>query len=264
MPITIEELKGRGGTDKNLTRKYLVSGTADEAEVLNTLLDTVPKYLAGMPFQGFGIKEDDDLDQTYFCEANYGFDEKKEPEEDAVEYRFNYQAPSFQVYQSLQTINSYAASGSAEDFKGAINVVTDGNKMRVEGFSLSPPPVTFSLIYYPANGTISPTYQLLIESLVGKVNSTTFKGRSAGSLMLAMAQGGARNNAGWSLELGFSYSPNLTNIPVGDITVGTKDGMDLLWAFYTDKPGTKLNLKVPKFAYVERIFYRDDFNKLAI
>ena len=32
MPITIEELKGRGGTDKNLTRKYLVSGTADEAD----------------------------------------------------------------------------------------------------------------------------------------------------------------------------------------------------------------------------------------
>ena len=264
MAVDVEELKGRGGTDKSLKRSYLVTGTSDEAAVLDAIYDEAPGRIADLPLEGIWISEDKDLTDTYWAEATYGITDKDDPAEDSVEYRFSYQAPSYQITQSLETIASYAATGTAEDFKGAINVVSDGNKRRVEGFNLAPPPVTFTLAYFPANGTVSTAYQLLLEGLVGKVNSTTYKGRAAGSLMLAAANGGARNNAGWSIDFGFAYIPNLTSIPVGDITVSAKDGMDLLWAYYADEPGDNIIAKRPKYAYVERVFYRADFNVLGL
>jgi hypothetical protein len=266
MSIAIEEMKGRGGTDKSLTRKYKISGTYDEAEVLEAINETAPLKLANLPLQGISIREDDDLDLTYWAEANYGQSSRDEPEQDAVEYSFSYQAPSVHIYQSLQTIGSYAVSGTAANHFGSINVVTEGGRQRVEGHFLTPLPVTFTLAYYPANATITPAYQLLVEGLVGKVNSTTFKGRPAGSLLLAACHGGARNNDGWSIEFGFSYLPNLTSIPVGEITVASKEGMDLLWIEYetsTDEAAKQM-IQKPRHAYVERVFYRDDFNKLGI
>lgn len=264
MPVAVIELRGRGGTDKALSRKYRVTGTEDEGEVLEAIYDTAETYIAGLPLQGIALDEDVEKLGEWDCVASYGSNHKEEQEEDAVEYRFSYQAPSVQIYQSLQTIGSYAASGTAANFLGAINVVSDGKSKKVEGFNLAPPPVTFTLAYYPANLTVSPAYQILVESLVGKVNSSAFKGRPAGSVLLSSVQGGARNNAGWSIEYGFSYLPNLTSIPVGGITVASKDGMDLLWAFYDDDEGDTELIKVPKYAYVERIFYRADLNALAI
>ena len=63
--------------------------------------------------------------------------------------------------------------------------------------------------------------------------------------------------------------PNRTSIPCGDITVPSKDGMDLLWCFYEigkddAATGNKGLIKKPQFAYVERIFYRGNFASLGI
>lgn len=264
MPVTCIELKGRGGSDRELSRKYEVTGTSDEADVLDAVLETAPSEIADLPLQGITIEETEDLDQHYFATASYGKDKKDEPEEDAVEYEFNFQAPSAQIYQSLQTIGSYAVSGPAEDFSGCINVVNDGGKMRVEGFNIAPPPVTFTLRYFPAEGSISTAYQTTVENLTGLVNSSSFKGKPAGSLMLSQVAGGARNNAGWNIAFGFSYIQNRTSVAVGDITVPSKDGMDLLWCYYGDEQGSKQLIKKPRFAYVERIFYRGNFGALGI
>jgi hypothetical protein len=268
---TIIELRGRGGTDKALARKYEITGATDEADALDALVDFVPTSLATLPLQGFSIEEivDSKDNDHYFATAHYGTAQKDDPEEDAVEYEFNFQAPSAHIYQSLQTISKTAASGTARDFKGAINVVNDGGKLRVEGYNVAPPPVTFNLRYYPANGSITSFYQTTVENLVGLVNSTSFKGRPAGSLMLVQASGGARNNAGWNIGFGFAYIQNRTSLVVGDITVPSKDGMDLLWAYYEDEKDAAATgniglIKKPKFAYVERIFYRGNFNALGI
>lgn len=268
MAITIEEVRGRGGTNKALSRKYNVYGTSSEEDVLDAVYATAPASIAGLPIQGISLDEDEDVPEFYECVASYGSKQKDEPEVDAVEYRFSYQAPSVQIYQSLQTIYATSVPGGfgPPQFHGAINVVNDGSKQKVEGYNLAPPPTTFTLIYYPANATISTGYQTTVENLVGKVNSTTFKGRPAGSLMLTSVQGGARNNAGWSLELGFAYVANATDIPVGEMTIPSKDGMDLLWVFYgvDEDSSAKQLVQKPFAAYVERVFYRADLNALGI
>src|SRR5690606_15610003 len=105
------------------------------------------------------------------------------------------------------------------------------------------------------------------ESLVGKLNSTEFRCRAAGSVMLARSQGG-RQGGGRTIEFGFAYIPNDTNIPVGDITVSAKDGFDLLWAYYASEEDAaaadKGLVKRPLYAYVERVYPRADLTALSL
>lgn len=267
MATGFEIMGSKGGTLNELRKRYFVENATDEQDVLDWVIAYSPSTLQGLGRSGFTFDENEEIEDAYEVEVRYGGNEPPAREIDSVEYSFNFTAASAQIYQSLSTISSTrAGGGTAPDFDGAINVVEDAGGQRVEGLQLPVPSETFSLTYRPANATITPAYQDLVESMVGLVNSTPFKGRPAGSLMLVRAQGGATNNAGWSISFGFGFIANRTSVPVGGITVPSKDGLDLLWAYYeSDTDATAKSLiKKPLAAYVERVFYRTDFNALGI
>lgn len=262
-----ERGNSRGGTNKSLARQYFVEGSSDEAEIIAAVESESPGILAGLVRSGVTIRELEDSSEIgKLWEATATYSEAPAQAEDSVEFEFDFQAPSARIMQSLSTISSTALSGTAPDFDGAINVINDGGKMRVEGFEISPPPVTFRLTFAPADGVVTPSYLTVVENLCGLVNSASYKGRAAGSLLLAQVNGGNSNNRKGRISFGFSYIQNRTSVPVGGITVASKDGMDLLWAYYGDaKDDTaKQLIKTPIAAYVERIWYRGDFAALGI
>jgi len=268
MAVTVQETtNSRGGSDEALSREYDVFGTEDEVTALTAAINAAPSALGSLKYSGTSIEEinrDDQRGGHYRCKVNFATGQNVTPEPDQSEFRFSFQAPSAQIYQSLATINSYGTD--PPDFDGCINVVNDGGKRRVEGFNLAPPPETFFYKYYPAPAMLTSSYFLTVESLVGQVNSVAFKGRPAGSLMLVRSSGGYTAGQVAPIEFGFSYVANATNIPIGgSITATTKDGHDLLWPYYADdKDDTaKTLIKKPVAAYVERIRYRDDFSKLG-
>lgn len=276
MPITVDEHPdSRGGSDTHLSRKYNVFGTQDEAAVIAAVLAHAPVAIGSLLHKTVSLEEINSEDPSggyYHATVEYTeptpADKANNPENaGTVDYEFNFQAPSVQIYQSLATIDAEViGDGTAPNFRGAINVVNDGGKLRVEGFNLAPPPETFTLTFYDEHGNIDDTFKDKVESMVGKVNSTSFKGRPAGSLMLIRARGGGPFGILTTLELGFAYIENRDDIPVGDLTIGHKDGMDLLWAYYVDDADhdAKCLIKKPISAYVERIWYRADFNELGI
>lgn len=269
-----EEIMGsRGGSNSSLARKYRVSVTGSstpEADVLDWVNTNAPGTLAAMELTGITLEEDPELEDEYTAEAQYGLPEltgPPVPESGTMEYRVNFQAQGFHAYQSLASIAAYSVGGGfgPPDFKGAINMVTDAGKLRCEGLEVQPPSETFTLAYYPVNATVTEAYQNIIEGLCGKVNNGTFRGKAAGSLMLVRCSGGVRTGDDWSLEFGFGYVPNQTSIPVGDeITVTSKDGLDLLWPFYGEKIDDDRLVKQPFAAYVERVWYRGDFSTLSL
>lgn len=267
--VATEIENSRTGTEESFSRKYLVTGSNDEADVIAAIKAAAPTSIGGIGRSGVGYEETDDYLGYFEGTATYSVITSGTPkqfETGSSEYRFNFVAPSAHIYQSLETISSTARSGeTAPDFEGAINVVSDNGKLRVEGIQLSPPPETFTYVFYPANSVISSAYQSIVENLCGLANNNTFRGRPAGSMMLTRCVGGARNNEDWSIEFGFGYTQNRDSIPVGPITVPHKDGMDLLWAFYEDSDDAEASqlIKRPKAAYVERVFYRGDFNVLG-
>lgn len=259
------EIMGRRASDQDVGRTYIVHECANELEAATWVESHAPIVLLGQKRSGYTLREHDELLNSFIAEVSYGQGEK--PEEDAVEYRFNFQAQSAHIYQSLATIGAWKdGSGDPPNFHGAINVVNDGGAQRVEGVSLPIPPETFTLSYFPAASAITPSYQMLVESMVGLVNSVPYRGRPAGSLMLVRAQGGARTGGPWQLDLGWGFIANRSSIPVGDITIPAKDGLDLMWPFYEDGVDDDANalIKKPIAAYVERVFYRADPNVLGV
>jgi hypothetical protein len=280
MAASGEELIPRpGGGFKSLSRKYVVDvdpgSSTPEADVFAWVLANAPATITGLVLNDVWIEESGEIKDQWDATAQYGETELQStpPASGAMEYRFNFQAQGGHFYQSLETVLFCTGDGcsadptevDAEDFHGAINVVNDGGKNRCEGQQIDPPAETFTLAYYPVNAVVDAAYQTLVEGMCGCVNDDEFRGKPAGSLMLVRVSGGVRTNDDWSIEFGFAYIPNDTEIPVGpNITVDEKEGMDLLWAYYKPVKGDKELIKRPKAAYVERVWRRADFSLLGL
>lgn len=275
MALSIEEIVGsRSGNSTASQRKYIVREATDEADIV-AMVATLPAELAGLPYTDFDYEEmegDDTYATTsYEVTVKYGQVDVSPPQAIGTsEFRFNFQAPSAHIYQSLSTISvtedSTLLPFGCTDFGGAINVVWDDGKQRVEGFNLQPPAEVFSSSYADVPAIITTTYLNTVKSLCGKVNSTTFAGHAAGEIMLCRAQG-AKKNGVWNLDFGFAYVANATDIPVGDnITVAAKDGLDLLWVYYGPSADdtTKQLIRKPWAAIVSRVFERADLNDLDL
>lgn len=263
MAVTVFETgDSRGGSSRNWDREYYAYGSSDEGEIVAAVLSFGPSNVTGLLVRDYDAKEIDDSLTLWKVTLKYGTGENFPPDVDSWDYKFSFQAPSAQIYQSLSTIS--AVGTDPEDFKGAINVVVDGGKQRVEGFNLAPPAEVFTIGYYPAASGFSTSYQNTIRGLVGKVANATYKGCPAGSIMLSRASGGMKSSEQASLEFGFAFVENQTSIPVGDLTVPAKDGFDLLWPYYDDSVGGSELIKTPRWAYVERIWYRADLNALGV
>lgn len=262
---------GRSLTNDRISHQYVVENAADEGDVL-TFVGSLPDTIGGMPFSDFTAEESEDIDGMFDLTVNWGTSQNQNQSQaiNTVEYQFSFQAPSAHIYQSLETIASYrdttAYPNAAPNFHGAINVIQDGGTNRVEGIQLPTPAETFKLTYVVNNDAVSGEYQLLVQNLCGKVNSQTFRGLPAGSLMLVRCDGGRSSSGVWTVTYGFGYSPNKTNISVGNFVVAAKDGWDLLWALYRTGKDTTANasVKKPVAAYVERVYERDDFNTLGL
>lgn len=265
-----EKTGSRKGNSTRIQRTYHGHDCTDEQDVADYVA-TLPATIAGLPYSDFDYEEREELDGAYVVTVTWGQKETSTQQNSAGEasYRFNYQAPSAQIRQSLSTINSYEDSTllpfGPPDFGGAINVVNDGGKLRVEGFNVQPPPEVFTIPYTDVPAVITPTYQATVRGLCGKVNSVSYYGYAAGEIMLVRAQGEKKGGL-WNLEFGFSYLPNETGLAMGDISSIAKDGHDLLWVFYAPASDAtaKEVIKKPAAVYIERIFKRADLNDLNL
>lgn len=274
-----ERLPSRGGNLSSLRRRYIVdasSSSEPENYVLDWILANSPDEIGGLFRGDMSLEEMDGLADHYEAEVSYGLISRAPPAATGTkEFRFNFQAQGAHIYQSLETIlyctdlgcNANPSTVKARNFKGALNVVSDGGKPRVEGFQIEPPAETFTLAFFPENTVVSAAYQLKVGDICGTVNESSYFGYPAGSLMLVRCTGGIRTGEDWSIDFGFAYIPNDTEIPVGDsIIVDAKDGHDLLWAYYGEEVDGDADalVKQPKAAYVERVWRRSNFSELLL
>lgn len=273
MATWIERTGSRKITSSQATRRYYGTDVLDEQEVADYVL-SLPVTIAGMPFSDFEASESDEAEGDYELSVTWGQPDSgggdtSTPAVGESGYRFNYQAPSAHIMQSLATINAYEyfwdLPNGPPDFNGAINVVDDEGKLRVEGFNLQPPPEVFTIPYTDVDDVITSAYQTTVRGLCGKVNNATFYGAAAGEIMLVRAQGERRGGL-WNLEFGFAYVPNVTGFVVGDITDIDKDGLDLMWVYYgaAKDAAAKELVRRPIAVYIERVFERADLNDLNL
>lgn len=172
---------------------------------------------------------------------------------------FNYDSSggTQHITQSLATVNKYAATGSAPDYKGAIGF--DGEN--VAGVDIVVPVFTYTETVYLTDAQLnSPLYY----ALTGSVNSDTFQGNPPGSVLFYGATAQEREDGLWEAQFKFGVSANKTGLAVGPITGITKAGWDYLWIYYGKSVNANQKIKVPLYAYVEQVYPRAALSSLGI
>lgn len=251
------------GDSYNRTLKYIVrgSGSDDDTDALDWAEANAPTTYDALPRQlPMTIKPLSDALKIWEIEVKYGSREKTPPVSGTanVEYTFDFSTQGVNVKQSISTIASYAASGTAPDFKQSINVSSDGT---VEGVDIEAPVASFAYTLTDAAAVFSSAYRDACEELVGKVNSTTFFGRAAGEVLCTGISGRVSNAGDSSITFRFARSENKTGIVIGDITGIAKKGWELLWVHFghAEDSTAKRIVKRPVAAYVEKVYDTADF-----
>jgi len=186
--------------------------------------------------------------------------------------RFNFDTTGGKqtITHSISTQGSYAAgSSSIPDFGGAINVEED----KVRGVELDVRQFSFSVTYRKAGSDFTTTLLSNLYYATGTMNSdaVTIVASSGatltfqpGELLCHGATGEPQSNNEWEYTVRFTASPNVTALPIDDITVTTKLGHDYLWVYYTNQVDAATGLTLPKArsAYVERVYAATAMNSL--
>jgi hypothetical protein len=88
------------------------------------------------------------------------------------------------------------------------------------------------------------------------VTTCPFKANIAAGELLFLGADGVQPEPGgnWEITYRFSYSPNLTNQTIGDITGIAKKGWEYLWVRFQDDESNSTPIKEPASAHVERVY----------
>ena len=266
--ILQEKFTGRKLSGTGAERKFIVSAATDEADALTKLLTT------DSTFNGFPrIDNECDVEEVIPGDLYLGTVVYRTPsysDMKPADFRFSFDISGQQqhITHSLSTIFKAAASGETlVDYDGVIGVDETGN---VNGTDIYVPVMTFKVTYVKTDEEVDEAYIVALNDTVGKVNSATFKGFIAGTLLLVGVSGTKRytNNAWvWDLEYSFAVQRNKTGASIGGITFD-KEGWDYLWIKYREDTATVSSVTVSTkkvvSLYIERVYERSEYTALGI
>ena len=271
MSVTVKELfdgsrEGErtldGSRGDTRTMKYLVSGTTDPDTAVDAVEIASPATMSTSngtlkrrryAYSVAGVNE---------WIVNVKYDRLKKLVIDESEYEFDIGLQNQKVFQSLSTTR-YAASGTAPDYQGAINV-QDG---RIEGVDVGFPVYSFSITKIHDAAQLTQAWRTMVYGLVGKKNSAAIGTEfAAGELLFVGARGRSRAENEVQVTYSFQASPNVGGLTVGSITGINKKGWDFIWFVYGEVDDTAAGrvVKRPQFAYVEKVIEDGNLSLLGI
>ena len=193
-------------------------------------------------------------------------DDPADPDEDeeTTSFAFDTGGGTMHRNQSIKTVSK--VPNDAPDFNGAIEVDNEGN---VNGVDVTMPVLNFTETHTMNGSRVTTSYKKTVAALTGTVNSSGFRGFSAGEVLFLGASGTKRSkkpNAPWEITFRFAVSPNQSSLQVGKLKVPNKRGWDYLWVRYADKvaDNRKNVIKEPVAAYVEQVYPTGDFGNLGL
>ena len=193
-------------------------------------------------------------------------DDPDDPDEDekTTSFAFDTGGGTMHRNQSLKTVSK--VPNDAPDFNGAIEVDNEGN---VNGVDVTMPVLNCTETHTMNGSRVTTSYKKTVAALTGTVNSSSFRGFSAGEVLFLGASGTKRSkkpNAPWEITFRFAVSPNQSSLQVGKLKVSNKKGWDYLWVRYADKvaENRKNVIKEPVAAYVEQVYPTGDFGNLGL
>jgi hypothetical protein len=249
------------GPESTVELIFAVLGTEDDTTVRYVVEGYVPAFYEGLILQDYRLTPEGA--GVWEAVARYG---KRAPlkadDADSFSFSFDTTGGREKITQSLETVDRFWPTDfeAAPDFKGAIGVSGD----RVEGTEITGPSLNFTLTYRFKKATLTLPYLVTLYKMTGKVNATDWRGFPAGELLFLGASGQQRGNDDPEVAFKFAGSENVEGLTVGDIENIDKKGWEYLWVRYEDDVDTDTLVKVPRAAYVEKVYEEGEFRDLGI
>lgn len=248
---------------------YLVFEAADEdAALAAARTKAAARTVSGMVLDELEVTERVNKD-TWKVKAIYKDEDSDDPadpdeDEETTSFAFDTGGGTMHRNQSIKTVSK--VPNDAPDFNGAIEVDNEGN---VNGVDVTMPVLNFTETHTMNGSRVTTSYKKTVAALTGTVNSSGFRGFSAGEVLFLGASGTKRSkkpNAPWEITFRFAVSPNQPSLQVGKLKVPNKRGWDYLWVRYADKvaDNRKNVIKEPVAAYVEQVYPTGDFGNLGL
>ena len=258
MTATAYELATRreftDGENPSARTTWQVNGATSYANARAALDAAIPStftFPSGVVAYLDKIDASEMLDDAFF-EFTLDYQTQPQKSENQTEFEFDVSAATDLIYQSYAT-STYVISGStAPDFQGAVGVQFGSSQPR--GIAPHKPFSTFTITKHWAVSSVTQTYQLAVEALVGVVSSATFNGRAAGTVRFLGARG-RQSGDKFPISYEFGFRPNVSACTAGGITVGAANGWDLLEYLYRPYKHAAAKQVVwrPHAAYVHRV-----------
>ena len=248
---------------------YLVFEAADEdAALAAARTKAASRTVSGMVLDELEVTErvNKDTWKVKAIDKDEDSDDPVDPDEDeeTTSFAFDTGGGTMHRNQSIKTVSK--VPNDAPDFNGAIEVDNEGN---VNGVDVTMPVLNFTETHTMNGSRVTTSYKKTVAALTGTVNSSGFRGFSAGEVLFLGASGtkrGKKNDSPWEITFRFAVSPNQSSLQVGKLKVSNKRGWDYLWVRYADKvaENKKNVIKEPVAAYVEQVYPEGDFGNLGL
>jgi len=267
---TTESRRWLRGANPTVEYLYFLTGTANDVTARDHVEANAPTSVAGLPRLTVELEatwQDTDADDGRW-EVVVTFGLLTPTGVGVTIFSFDTTGGTQHVTQSLATIRSGGA-GTIPNHQGAIGVSEDG----VDGVDITVPVYKFSETHYELDATVDTDFKSNIFNLTGKVHSDAidFKGFSSGEVLFLGCRGSKRGDDEWELNYSFAASPNRTEeISIGSFTIASKWGWEYLWVQYQDtttgtsSSNNQANVRIPKAAYVEKVYEVGDLNGLGL
>lgn len=239
----------------------------DELVATDYALANKPLSYKGLDYLSYKIKQV--VLGMYEFTLNYGTNQYQTTT-GTSSLQFTVGGGSIRVTNSLSHTNYRHATlvDAAMDFKGAVGVELSGNsgQVRVNGVDVFAPILEYSYQSLFENDVVTDSYVETIFNLCGRINNAPFNNRAAGTVLFKGAHGSRKGDDKWEISFDFAYSPNASNLAIGDITVTTKKGWDYLDVIYVPngKDSKGFQNLVPGMATVHKVYPDGNFNLLGI
>lgn len=165
---------------------------------------------------------------------------------------------SLGLISETPSAGNYVFSGTAMENVIGLKLGADGNNIEVEGVDVQIGVVEIEVETTKSTTQINAGYLINGATYAANqvVNSDIWNGFAIGTMQLQSFSSVPRNEASpkYDIQMSFIFSPNLTNIAVGDLTVAAKTGHDLLDVLFTRTIiAGNLPMAVPVRAAVHRM-----------
>lgn len=229
---------------------YVVFEAADEDEALNAVLGTAPSSCGDLPLDSIEIDSKDN-DTTFKVNAIYKAettsDEDDDDDDPEATVSFDCGGGSKHMTHALDQRIAFGTkdAGKSIGWNGK-----SGSEMEITGIDIPTAQLRETYTRIMKLSRITTSFKRNVAALVGKVNSGSFKGWSAGEVMfLGMSYSCPdKRSTKVSVNFNFAVQPNESGAKVGGRSV-SKKGFEYVWALSK----TSAENGVPK-AEVEAIY----------